>query len=335
MAAPAVAEWVETLEGLLLQMWLIRAFETRVLELFQEKLVRGSAHPYIGMEAIAVGVCSALGPGDYITSTHRGHGHCIAKGLDLRRMMAEILGREDGYCRGKGGSMHITAMEHGMLGADAIVAGSLAIAVGASYGLRLRGHDGVVVAFFGDGASNQGIFHEAANLAAVLSAPTIFVCENNQWAISTPVAAATRIENIADRAAGYGFPGVVADGNDVLAMRAVTVEAVARARAGGGPTLIEAKSYRITMHSAATTTDLRAEEELEAWRKRDPLLRFSKYLTEEAGLEVGRLEQLEARARREVEEAVEFGLASPRPAAGQEIEDVYAAAPWLTPGRLA
>ncbi len=334
MAVPGVAESVETLEELLLQMWRIRAFETRVLELFQEKLVRGSAHPYIGMEAIAVGVCSALGPGDYITSTHRGHGHCIAKGLDLRRMMAEILGRETGYCRGKGGSMHITAMEHGMLGADAIVAGSTAIAVGAAYGLRLQGRDGVVVAFFGDGASNQGIFHEAANLAAVLSAPVIFVCENNEWAISTPVGAAMRVPNIADRAAGYGFPGVVADGNDVLEMRAVTETAVARARAGEGPTLIEAKSYRITAHSAATATDLRDEQELDTWRKRDPILRFSQHLTQEAGVEPARLQELEAQARRDVEEAVEFALASPRPEAGQEIEDVYAPSEWLRPGRL-
>src|SRR5262249_5067869 len=195
----------------------IRAFETRAMALFEEKLIRGSVHPYIGMEAIAVGVCAALGPDDYITSTHRGHGHCIAKGLELNRMMAEILGRRDGYCRGKGGSMHITAMEHNMLGADAIVGGSSAIAVGAADGLRVGGAPGVVVCFFGAGASNQGLLHEAANLAAVLSAPVIFVCENNQWAISTPVAAATRVPDLAVRAIGYGFPGVVADGNDVLA----------------------------------------------------------------------------------------------------------------------
>src|SRR5919201_5160337 len=209
-------------------MWRIRAFETRAMQLFEEKLIRGSVHPYIGMEAVAVGACSALGPQDYITSTHRGHGHCIAKGLELRLMMAEILGREAGYCRGKGGSMHITAMDHNMLGADAIVAGSTPIAVGAAHGLRLRGADGVVLCFFGDGAANQGILHEACNLAAVLSAPVVFVCENNEWAISTPVAAATKIANIADRAAGYGFPGEVVDGNDVLEMQSATADAVAR-----------------------------------------------------------------------------------------------------------
>jgi acetoin:2,6-dichlorophenolindophenol oxidoreductase subunit alpha len=334
VAAPAVAPDVAALEELLLQMWRIRAFETRAMALFEEKLIRGSVHPYVGMEAIAVGVCSALGPQDYITSTHRGHGHCIAKGLELRLMMAEILGRADGYCRGKGGSMHITAMEHNMLGADAIVAGSTAIAVGAAYGLRLKGEDGVVVCFFGDGASNQGVLHEAANLAAVLSAPVVFVCENNQWAISTPVGAATRVENIADRAAGYGFPGVVADGNDVLGMRSVAAEAVARARAGEGPTLIEAKSYRITPHSAATQTDLRDPAELDEWRARDPILRFARHLHEEGGLSEARLEELEASAKKDVDAAVEWALASPRPEAGAELEDVYAPSHWTRWGRL-
>src|SRR5438132_7448907 len=277
MAASATNESGQSFEQLLLRMWQIRCFELRAMELFEEKLIRGSVHPYIGMEAIAVGACAALGPDDYITSTHRGHGHCVAKGLDLKLMMAEIIGREDGYCRGRGGSMHITAIDKGMLGADAIVAGSSAIAVGAAHGLRLQGRDGVVLCFFGDGAANQGILHEACNLAAVLSAPAVFLCENNEWAISTPAAASTRIANIADRAAGYGFPGVVTDGNDVLGVREVTAEAVARARSGEGPTLIEAKSYRVTPHSAATKTDLRPPEELDAWRARDPILRFSRY----------------------------------------------------------
>jgi len=322
------------LEELLLRMWQIRWFELRAMELFEEKLIRGSVHPYIGMEAIAVGVCAALEQKDYITSTHRGHGHCVAKGLDLKLMMAEIIGREDGYCRGRGGSMHITAIDEGMLGADAIVAGSSAIAVGAAHGLRLKGHDGVIVCFFGDGASNQGILHEACNLGAVLAAPVVFVCENNQWAISTPAAASTRIDNIADRAAGYGFPGVIVDGNDVLAVRDVTATAVARARAGDGPTLLEAKSYRITAHSAATKTDLRPPEELDAWRARDPILSFSRYLNTEAGVAAERLEQIEEEARADVETAVEFALASPRPEPESALEDVYAPAKWATAGRL-
>jgi TPP-dependent pyruvate/acetoin dehydrogenase alpha subunit len=333
-AATATADGLQALEELLLRMWQIRAFEVRAMALFEENLIRGSVHPYVGMEAIAVGACAALGPEDFITSTHRGHGHCIAKGLDLKLMMAEIIGREDGYCRGRGGSMHITAIDKGMLGADAIVAGSSAIAVGAAHGLRLQGRNGVVLCFFGDGAANQGILHEACNLAAVLSAPTVFICENNEWAISTPAATSTRIANIADRAAGYGFPGVVTDGNDVLGVRMVTAEAVARARAGDGPTLIEAKSYRVTPHSAATKTDLRPPEELDAWRARDPILRFSRALVEEHGVEPVRLEQLEEQARRDVEEAVEFALASPRPEAAAALEDVYAPAEWLTAGRL-
>lgn len=335
MAAAATREDVQALEELLLCMWQIRAFEIRAMELFEEKLIRGSVHPYVGMEAIAVGACAALGPDDFITSTHRGHGHCIAKGLDPKLMMAEIIGREDGYCRGRGGSMHITAIDKGMLGADAIVAGSSAIAVGAAHGLRLQGRDGVVLCFFGDGAANQGILHEACNLAAVLSAPVVFVCENNEWAISTPAAASTRIANLADRAAGYGFPGVVTDGNDVLGVRGVTAKAVARARAGEGPTLIEAKSYRVTPHSAATKTDLRPPDELEAWRARDPILCFSRHLAEEHGVEPARLEQIEEEARRDIEEAVEFALASPRPEPDAALEDVFAPAAWLTPGRLA
>ena len=335
MAALATTEDVQALELLLLRMWQIRNFELRAMELFEEKLIRGSVHPYIGMEAIAVGVCAALREDDYITSTHRGHGHCIAKGLDLKLMMAEIIGREDGYCRGRGGSMHITAMDKGMLGADAIVAGSSAMAVGAAHGLRLQGRDNVVVCFFGDGASNQGILHEACNLAAVLSAPVIYVCENNEWAISTPAASSTKIANIADRAAGYGMPGVVVDGNDVLAVRDATREATERARAGNGPTLIEAKSYRVTPHSAATKTDLRPPEDLDAWRARDPILGFSRYLSENLGIEPARLEEIEQQAKHDVADAVEFALASPRPEPEAALEDVYAPADWLTPGRLA
>ena len=329
----AATELVD-LEHLYLQMRRIRAFEVRVMALFAEKLVRGSAHPYIGEEAIAVGVCSLLRQSDYITSTHRGHGHCIAKGLELGKMTAEIIGREGGYCRGRGGSMHITAMAHGMLGADAIVAGSCAIAVGAAYSLQQQGTDAVTVAFFGDGASNQGIFHEAANLAAVLAAPVVFVCENNRWAISTPVESVLRVDDIASRAAGYGFPGEVVDGNDVLAVREVAGRAIARARAGDGPTLIEAKTYRITPHSAATPNDARSPDELAHWRARDPIERFVTQLGE-AGIDAGRVAELAAQVDGEIEDAVAFALASPHPAAETAAEDVYAPAPWLRPGRLA
>jgi pyruvate dehydrogenase E1 component alpha subunit len=322
------------LEHAFLTMHRIRAFEAKAMELFAEKYIRGSVHPYTGQEAIAVGVCGVLEDGDYITSTHRGHGHCIAKGLELRPMMAEITGRATGYCRGRGGSMHITAMEHGMLGADAIVAGSLAMAVGAAYGLRLQGKDGVVVAFFGDGAAQQGIFHEAANLGAVLDAPVVFVCENNQWAISTPISCAIKIENIADRAAAYGFPGEVVDGNDLLAVREVAARAVERARAGDGPTLIEAKTYRISPHSAATPQDSRDPDELAHWREQDPIGRLGLHLVQKGLLPEPRLEELERQAQEEVADAATWALESPYPDPSEAEEDVYAPTDWLRPGRL-
>jgi pyruvate dehydrogenase E1 component alpha subunit len=230
--------------------------------------------------------------------------------------------------------MHITAMRHGMLGADAIVAGSVAIATGAAYALRLQGKDAVVVSFFGDGASNQGIFHEAANLASVLAAPVIYVCENNQWAISMPFRDAVNVPDVAVRAAGYGFPGVVVDGNDYFAVREAAENAVARARAGEGPTLIEAKSYRITPHSAATPNDNRPPEELEHWRSRDPIARFAAALVDRQLVSAERIAEIEAEAVREVEEAADYALGSPFPAPEAAVADVYAPSEWNADGRL-
>jgi pyruvate dehydrogenase E1 component alpha subunit len=287
------------------------------------------------MEAIAVGVCEALGRADWITSTHRGHGHCIAKGLAIDRMMAEILGRTTGYCGGKGGSMHITAMEHGMLGADAVVGGSLALAVGAAYGLRLQEEDAVVVTFFGDGAVNEGLFHEAANLAAVLDAGVVFVCENNQWAISTPIEATTRIGDLAVRAQAYGFPGVVVDGNDVVAVHEVAAEAVARARRGAGPTLIEAKTFRVRGHGAKPQPDPRPAELIALWESRDPIDRLRRRLAGELGVAETRLDELDREATDEVERAVQVALAAPVPDPALAVEDVYAPSEWTRPGRLA
>jgi pyruvate dehydrogenase E1 component alpha subunit len=251
-------------------------------------------------------------------------------------MMAEILGRETGYCRGKGGSMHLTAMQHGMLGADGVVGGMLSVAVGAAHGLTLLGRDDVVIAFFGDGAANEGAFHESLNLAAVLDAPVVFVCENNQWALSTPVHATMRITDIADRAAGYGIPGYTVDGNDILDVRTTVDDAVTRARSGSGPTLVEAKSYRITLHSLYSSKgqDTRPDDELEAWRLRDPLALFSSYLTSEMGLSASRLESLAEAVTAEVDDAVCFAQSSASPPASQAVEDVYAPSDWLTPGRL-
>ena len=331
---PTLQRTEQELQHQFLQMHRIRAFEQMAMQLFQEKKIRGSVHPYIGMEAIAVGVCAVLNETDFITSTHRGHGHCIAKGLDLNLMMAEITGRATGYCRGKGGSMHITAMRHGMLGADAIVGGSLAIATGAAYALKLKKLDSVVVAFFGDGGSNQGLFHEALNLASVLKAPVVFVCENNEWAISMPIGQAVNIEDIAVRAGSYGIPGHVVDGNDVMAVQEVAARATERAREGLGPSLIEAKTYRITPHSAATPTDSRPEEERDLWRKRDPIARFSVYLLDQGLASHDRLRELEEQAQDDAREAVEFAMNSPVAEVEAALEDVYSPSTWTTYGRL-
>lgn len=328
-----VANEVDELLPLLSQMFVIRAFEKRVVELFDQKMVRGSAHPYVGMEAIAVGVCAALSENDYITSTHRGHGHCLARGLEPGRMMAEILGREAGYCRGKGGSMHITAMEHGMLGADGIVGGSHGIAVGAAYGSTLRGQDSVVVCFFGDGAANEGSFHEALNLASVLSAPVIFVCENNQWALSTPTRSTMRVENISDRAVSYAIPGVSVDGNDVLAVRDVATDAVARARRGEGPTLIEAKSYRMSPHSAFSTGETSTPDELAEWAQKDPINRLIETLRG-AGIGEDQIREHDQNATSLIEAATEFAKNASPPPAEQAIHDVYAPSEWVREGRL-
>ncbi|NIL91582.1 Acetoin:2,6-dichlorophenolindophenol oxidoreductase subunit alpha [Rhodococcus fascians] len=316
-------------------MQLIRSFDERVVELYNDKLVRGSAHPYIGMEAIATGIISALGTDDLITSTHRGHGHCLARGLDPARMFAEVLGRKSGYCRGKGGSMHITAVEHGMLGADGIVGGSHAIAVGAAYGSRLQGRDTVVACFFGDGAANEGSFHEACNLAAVLDAPVIFVCENNGWALSTRASSTVRVDDLSVRAAGYGFPGFTVDGNDVHAVRAAANDAVARARAGRGPTLIEAKTHRMSPHSAFATGETSTREELEAWSKRDPIAGLIRRAVDEGVLDLDEAEAIRKRASAAIDVASQYAVDDEQPEPASAFEDVYAPAEWNKENRLA
>src|SRR5712691_1475014 len=226
----------------------IRQFEARAVGLFGENKIWGTIHSYAGQEAVAAGVCANLRDDDYVTSTHRGHGHCIAKGCDLDAMMAEIYGREDGLCKGRGGSMHIADFSRGMLGANAIVGGGIALATGAGLAASVRGSDQVAVAFFGDGAANQGVLHESLNLAAIWRLPVVYVCENNGFAESTPAAYATSVPDVASRATAYGIPGVIADGRDVLDVFAAAGDAVGRARAGDGPTLIEVKTYRFMGH---------------------------------------------------------------------------------------
>jgi pyruvate dehydrogenase E1 component alpha subunit len=301
----------------------IRCFEEKVFELYGQNLVPGTIHLYAGEEAVAVGVCSALRKDDYITSTHRGHGHCIAKGAELKRTMAEILGKETGYCRGKGGSMHIADFSIGMLGATAVVGAGLPIAVGAGLSAKLRKTDQVVACFFGEGASNQGTFHESINMASAWSLPVIFVCENNLYAMGTCQSRVMKIENIADRAPAYGIPGVAVDGNDVLEVFDASQKAVGRARNGAGPTLIECKTYRHKGHSRVDPAKYRPKEEVERWLAKDPIKRFKAALMQQKSLSQEEIQKIEKDVYVEIEEAAKFAMESPYPAPEEALEDVY------------
>ncbi|MCK5563385.1 pyruvate dehydrogenase (acetyl-transferring) E1 component subunit alpha [Candidatus Bathyarchaeota archaeon] len=301
----------------------IRCFEEKVYDLYGQNLVPGTIHLYAGQEAVAVGVCANLREDDYITSTHRGHGHCIAKGAQLNRVMAEILGKKTGYCKGKGGSMHIADFSSGMLGATAVVGAGLPIAAGAGLSIKLRKTDQVVACFFGDGASNQGTFHEAINMASIWNLPVLFVCENNLYAMGTHQTIVMTIENIADRAAAYGIPGVSADGNDVLAVYEAAHEAVDRARKGKGPTLIECKTYRHKGHSRFDPATYRPKEEVEKWMKRDPIAQFKARLIEMKTLTEEEVNKIEQEVTATVDDAVKFAVESPHPAPEEALENVF------------
>jgi len=303
----------------------IRRFEAHLYHLFLQGLVPGTLHQYQGQEAVAVGVCSALRPDDVIFSTHRPVGHGIAKGMALESIAAELWGKAAGCVGGKGGQMHLTDISVGMMPSNAIVGANILIATGAALGFKLRGEDRVAVSFFGDGASNIGAFHEGINLAAVKNAPVVFVCENNQYAASTHISLATKIENIADRAAGYGIPGVIVDGMDVLVVHEAAANAVKRARAGDGPTLIEAKTYRYMGHSRGDPGKYRKEEELSAWRERDPIQSFRKLLAE-GGAETATLDAIDEQVTQAVEEAVQFAMTAPDPDPVGAAAPVYAEA---------
>lgn len=305
-------------------MWRIRLFEEQVLALFRQGIVRGTAHLYIGEEAIATGACAALRPTDYVTSTHRGHGHALAKGLEPGRMLAEIVGRSTGYCKGKGGSMHVASMAHGMLGADAIVGGSTAIAVGAALGARTLGRDDVVLCFFGDGAANQGILFEAMNLASILTLPVIFLCENNLWALSTPTSASFAVSDVAVRGQGFGMPGLVVDGQDAIAVYEAVRTAADRGRRGEGPTLLECKTYRYSSHSAFATGEVRPAEEIAHWKARDPITILGKRLVDLHGLAEADLTRIRAEQEQIIHHAVAFATASPWPDDAEAHTDVYA-----------
>lgn len=301
----------------------IRRFEERVRDLFADAEIPGFVHLYIGQEAVAVGVCSALQRDDYITSTHRGHGHCIAKGLDVRKMMAELYGKASGYCRGKGGSMHIADFDSGMLGANGIVGAGAPLAAGAALSSRLLKTGRVVACFFGDGALAQGPWHEAVNLAALWDLPVIFVCENNQYAEMTPVREQHRLQRLADAAGAYGIPGCSVDGMDVLAVYDAASEAVAGARRGRGPTLLEAQTYRFRGHFEGDPESYRTRQEVEEWRERDPLERLKRTLFSNGELTPQEFGASDRTVRAEIETAVEFARHSADPDPSEAFTGVF------------
>jgi pyruvate dehydrogenase E1 component alpha subunit len=316
----------DTQREMLRRMLTIRRFEERASTDYLAGKIFGVVHCYIGEEAVAVGVCSALAAGDRIISTHRGHGHCIAKGADLNRMMAELYGRQTGYCKGKGGSMHIADFEIGMLGANGIVAGGIAIVTGAGLAAQLDGEGRVAVSFFGDGASNAGPFHECLNIAATWKLPVIYVCENNLWAAQTSAATTHALSDVAARAGGYGIPGVVVDGNDIFAVYQAAHTAVDRARSGAGPTLIECKTYRWRAHTERRgLPDPRDRAEVDRWQRRDPIALLEQRLREQGELDAARLQAIEAQVMEELEAAIAFAEASPLPLPEQATDDVFAA----------
>lgn len=305
---------------LLYKMVLTRAFEENAEELFALGKVHGTMHLSIGQEAIAAGAGPALRKDDYLLNTHRGHGHFLMWGGDLNRMMAEFLGKENGYCRGRGGSMHIADVESNNLGAQGIVAGNLPISVGVGLSIKMRKTDQVVLTLFGDGAANEGAFHESLNMAAIWNLPIIYLCENNQFAMSMAFEKAFKIEQISDRAGAYGMPGVTIDGNDVIAVYNAVQMAAKRARKGDGPTLIEAITYRYRGHSKSDRQLYRSREEVKSWMQKDPIQRFAKLLN----VSEEEFKKIEAQAKQAIRMAVEFAEASPEPDVATILEGIYA-----------
>ncbi|MCO5090308.1 thiamine pyrophosphate-dependent dehydrogenase E1 component subunit alpha [Bosea sp. (in: a-proteobacteria)] len=313
----------EILRDALRQMYLIRRFEEGAEESYMRGLVHGTMHLSIGQEASAVGICLPLTDRDQITSTHRGHGHCIAKGAEVKRMFAEFFGKTTGYCKGRGGSMHIADVSKGNLGANGIVGGGIPIAVGAALSLKMQKRDDVVVSFFGDGANNEGAFHEALNMASLWKLPVVFVCENNGYGMSTSTARSTAVANVADRAAAYAMPGVTVDGNDLSAVAEASVAAVARARAGEGPSLIECKTYRHRGHSRSDRNRYRTKAEIEEWIERDPIGRFEAQLLDYGVLTKEAIAELGAEVEREIAEGIDFAKDSPAPLVSEVARYVY------------
>ena len=307
-------------------MILIREFDERAITLRVAGKIYGAVHPYVGQEAVAVGVCASLTVRDRVTSNHRGHGHCIAKGADIRRMMAELFGRVDGYCKGKGGSMHIADFAVGMLGANGIVGGGLPIACGAALAAQLEGQGDVTVCFFGDGAAAEGEFHEALNIASVWKLPILFVCENNQYAANNAVGVQHPRVDIAAHAAAYAMPGVIVDGNDVLEVDAATREAVARARLGDGPTLLECKTYRWHFHAmrAVPPPETRPADEIDAWKARDPIALLEQHVLGRGLISADEISEMRKRVKADLDAAVAFAEQSPFPDPKDLLVDMFA-----------
>lgn len=310
--------------GIYRMMGLIRRFEERVAECFAGAEIPGFIHLSIGQEAVPAAVCALLGRDDMVAATHRGHGQCLAKGADPHRVMAELFGRRTGYCQGKGGSMHLCHLSQGILGTNGVVGANLPIAVGTALAAQVRGSGQVTVCFFGDGASNTGAAHEALNLASVWDLPVVFVCENNLYAEFTPQAVHTKASSIADRAQAYKMPGVRVDGNDPVAVFAAAGEAVDRARHGGGPTLVEALTYRYCGHHEGDQMAYRPKEEVDAWRAKDPIPRMKAWLLSKGFLSEADDAHLIAAVQAEVDAATAFARASSWPAPEAALEDVYA-----------
>ena len=306
------------------KMVLIRRFEEKLFYLFSTRQMPGSMHQYNGEEAVATGVCAHLSNSDYITSTHRGHGHCLAKGADVNAVMAEMFAKSTGCCKGMGGSMHIADYSVGMLGANGIVGGGIPHAVGAAWSCKYFGREDIAVAFFGDGASNEGAFHESLNLAGAWKLPVVFICENNLYGFSTHYRRSTPIENIADRAAAYGMPGIIADGMDVEDVYAKAAEAVKRARDGGGSTLLECKTYRFMGHSRFEKPTYRTDEELNEWKLRDPLITYKARLKDQYGFAESMIDAAESEIEAQIENAVRFAEQSPDPAPDDYLKYIYA-----------
>jgi pyruvate dehydrogenase E1 component alpha subunit len=313
----------EAMQGMLRRMHEIRQFEEKIRFLFLEGKMPGTVHQYIGMEACAVGVCTALEESDVIASTHRPHGHAIARGVPMDSIMGELYGKTTGCCGGKGGSMHVGDLAHGMLPAIAIVGGNLPIVMGMGLAFKIRKEPRVAVSFFGDGASNEGAFHEALNMAAVYGAHSVFVCENNLYGASTSVKRVMNIENISDRAASYGMRSDMADGMDVIDVYSHALQAAERARKGEGPTLLELKTFRLCGHSRRDPNNYMSDKEKEYWQKRDPIPTFEKQLLDGEYMSESEIAEMREAVERSVDEAIAFGQKSPEPGPEAMYEGLY------------